>query len=75
MDAVQKALKADSPLGVAGQARDIANAALFLASEESGQVTGHTLVVDAGVTTGAGPSGLTETKAETLFEAGRREGA
>jgi NAD(P)-dependent dehydrogenase (short-subunit alcohol dehydrogenase family) len=75
MDAVQKALKQDSPLGVAGQARDIANAALFLASDESGQVTGHTLVVDAGVTTGAGPSGLTATDAGTLFEAGRREGA
>jgi len=75
MDIVQKSLKDDSPLGVAGQASDIANAALFLASDESGQVTGHTLVVDAGVTTGAAPSGLTATKAETLFEAGRREGA
>ena len=75
MDVVQEALKVDSPLGVAGQPRDIANAALFLASDESGQVTGHTLVVDAGVTTGAGPSGLTTTSAQTLFEAGRREGA
>jgi NAD(P)-dependent dehydrogenase (short-subunit alcohol dehydrogenase family) len=75
MDLVQKSLKDDSPLGVAGQARDIANAALFLASDESGQVTGHTLVVDAGVTTGAAPSGLTATNAGTLFEAGRREQA
>lgn len=75
MDVVQEALRVDSPLGVAGQPRDIANAALFLASDESGQITGHTLVVDAGVTTGAGPSGLTTTNAQTLFEAGRREGA
>lgn len=75
MDLVQKSLKDGSPLGVAGQASDIANAALFLASDESGQVTGHTLVVDAGVTTGAAPSGLTATNAETLFEAGRREQA
>jgi len=73
METVQKALREDSPLGVAGQARDIANAALYLASDEAGQVTGHTLVVDAGVTTGAGPSGLVTTKAGTLFEDGRRE--
>jgi NAD(P)-dependent dehydrogenase (short-subunit alcohol dehydrogenase family) len=73
MDIVQKSLQQDSPLGVAGQARDIANAALFLASDESAQITGHTLVVDAGVTTGAGPSGLVTVQAETLFEAGRRE--
>ena len=73
MEIVQQSLKHDSPLGVAGQARDIANAALFLASDESAQITGHTLVVDAGVTTGAGPSGLVTVEAETLFEAGRRE--
>jgi NAD(P)-dependent dehydrogenase (short-subunit alcohol dehydrogenase family) len=73
LDAVQKSLLKTSPLGVAGQGRDIANAALFLASDEAGQITGHTLVVDAGTTTGPAPSGLTTAKAETLFEAGRRE--
>jgi len=73
MDTVQKSLQLDSPLGVAGQPRDIANAALYLASDDASQVTGHTLVVDAGVTTGAGPSGLVTVEAETLYEAGRRE--
>ena len=71
--AAEAALQKDSPLGVAGQARDIANAALYLASDDARQVTGHTLVVDAGVTTGSSPSGLVTVKAETLFEAGRRE--
>jgi NAD(P)-dependent dehydrogenase (short-subunit alcohol dehydrogenase family) len=73
METVQKSLQQGSPLGVAGQPRDIANAALYLASDDAAQVTGHTLVVDAGVTTGAGPSGLVTVEAETLFEAGRRE--
>jgi NAD(P)-dependent dehydrogenase (short-subunit alcohol dehydrogenase family) len=73
METVQKSLQLDSPLGVAGQPRDIANAALYLASDDASQVTGHTLVVDAGVTTGAGPSGLVTVEAETLYEAGRRE--
>ena len=41
----------------AGQALALANAALWLASEESGYTTGHTLTVDAGITTGAMPGG------------------
>ena len=68
-----QALAATSPLGVGGEARDIANAALFLASDEASQITGHTLVVDAGVTTGGSASGLVATTNQTLFEAGRRE--
>ncbi len=39
-----------SPLGYAGFPEDIANAALFLACDESRYVSGHTLVVDAGQT-------------------------
>jgi NAD(P)-dependent dehydrogenase (short-subunit alcohol dehydrogenase family) len=37
------------PMGQMGQPGDIANAALFLASEASSYVTGHTLVVDGGL--------------------------
>ena len=45
-----------SPLkGRAGLADDVANAALWLASDESGYTSGHTLTVDAGLTTGSSP--------------------
>lgn len=36
-----------------GQALDVANAALFLASAESGNTNGHILAVDGGLTTGS----------------------
>jgi len=38
------------PMGRMGDAWDVANAALFLASDESRYVTGHELVVDGGLT-------------------------
>jgi NAD(P)-dependent dehydrogenase (short-subunit alcohol dehydrogenase family) len=41
------------PLPQVGQPIDIANAALFLASDAAQFVTGHTLVVDGGATAGA----------------------
>lgn len=40
------------PLGRVGQPADIANAALFLASDEAAWVTGSTLVVDGGLMAG-----------------------
>ena len=44
------------PLGRVGQPEDIANAALFLASDEASWITGINLPVDGGIT--AGPYGL-----------------
>jgi 3-oxoacyl-[acyl-carrier protein] reductase len=40
------------PLGRLATPEDTANAALYLASDEAGMVTGHTLVVDGGSTAG-----------------------
>jgi NAD(P)-dependent dehydrogenase (short-subunit alcohol dehydrogenase family) len=40
------------PMPRAGEPRDIANAALFLASDEAGFITGQELVVDGGLITG-----------------------
>jgi len=54
LDATIKALASSSPLlDRAGTAQDVANAALWLASDESGYTNGHTLTTDAGVTTGS----------------------
>lgn len=48
----------ESPLvGRPGLATDVANAALWLASDESGYTSGHILTVDAGITSGAMPGG------------------
>lgn len=51
LEGAEARIASGSPLGYAGYPDDIANAALYLASEESRYVSGHTLVVDAGQTT------------------------
>jgi NAD(P)-dependent dehydrogenase (short-subunit alcohol dehydrogenase family) len=38
------------PMGRMGTAQDVANAALFLVSDEASYITGTELVVDGGVT-------------------------
>ncbi len=43
-----RAMEESIPMGRLGNPRDIANAALFLASEEASYITGTTIVVDGG---------------------------
>jgi NAD(P)-dependent dehydrogenase (short-subunit alcohol dehydrogenase family) len=50
VQAMWRARDAQVPMGHMGEAWDVANAALFLASEESRYVTGIELVVDGGLT-------------------------
>ncbi len=45
-------MKARTPLGRLGEPRDIANAYLFLASEDAAFITGETLRVDGGIVVG-----------------------
>jgi NAD(P)-dependent dehydrogenase (short-subunit alcohol dehydrogenase family) len=63
-----------SPLnGRPGLAEDVANAALWLASDESGYTSGMTLTTDAGVTVGAGNnSSAFDEYAPFIAEAGKR---
>jgi NAD(P)-dependent dehydrogenase (short-subunit alcohol dehydrogenase family) len=51
--AIDAALVNAQPLPLAGQPEDIAQAALFLASDAARFITGHCLVVDGGATAGA----------------------
>lgn len=61
-----------SPLGYAGVPDDIAAAALYLASDDSRYVSGHTLVVDAGQTTaGMVPNRFNIGPHRQFHEAGR----
>lgn len=54
MEDVVAVLASQSPIaGRPGMPEDIANAALYLACEESGNTNGHCLVVDGGLTNGA----------------------
>ena len=69
----EEVIRCMSPLGIAGLPIDIANALLYLASDEARYVTGHTLVVDAGQTTGAKPSMFHLMDAGIIREAGRRD--
>ncbi len=52
-EAIRANIAEASPLGFAAVAQDMANAILFCLGEESRYMTGHTLVVDAGETTGS----------------------
>jgi len=72
LDATAEVIRSRSPLGIAGEPLDIANAALYLASDEARYVNGHVLVVDAGQTVNGG-SGHFASMDAALVEAGNRE--
>ena len=73
LDDTIAALAEASPLkGRAGLAQDVANAALWLASDESGYTSGLTLTVDAGATTGSAPEAPAFAEYQPMMrEAGR----
>ena len=71
-DAAERAIAKTSLLGIAGLATDIADAALFLASDEARYISGHTLVVDAGHTANAGSARVHQAPSAMMAEAGRR---
>jgi len=56
VDVAAEHARSTNALGVAADPIDIANAALYLASDEARMVTGHTLVVDAGRSIDGGSS-------------------
>ena len=57
LEEVTEVVRSKSPiLNRPGLPIDVANAALYLASDESGNTNGHCLVVDGGVTTGSTPN-------------------
>ena len=69
----RKKLAELSPIhGRPGLPEDVANAALWLASDESAYTTGHTLTTDAGITIGATPEGQQFSEYEPIIrEAGK----
>lgn len=74
IEATKAALAKNSPLlDRAGTAEDVANAALWLASDESGYTNGHTLTTDAGTTTGSSPNNPAFDTYQPMFrEAGKK---
>ena len=72
-DTARQHITSGSPLGIGGMPIDIANAALYLASDDARYVSGHCLVVDAGLTTaGATPNRFHRGAGTVIGEAGRR---
>ena len=72
-DKATEYIAAASLLGIAGLPSDIANAAVFLASDEARYITAHVLVVDAGQTAIIGNGRFHQQDSSLLREAGQRE--
>ena len=69
----EERLAAESPLkGRPGRAEDVVNAALWLASDESGYTTGHNLTTDAGRTIGSENISVFNEYQPFIAEAGKR---
>jgi len=73
LDATTQHIADGSPLGIACLPQDIASGILYLLSDEARIITGHTLVVDAGVTSGGQTPPFFSQDAEMLLHAGQRE--
>ena len=71
-EATTQFIAAASPLGFACMPQDIARGILFLLSDDARYMTGHTLVIDAGRTTGAEPPAFFSQDADILLHAGLR---
>lgn len=69
----QRAIERMSALGIAGEPSDIANAAVYLASDEARYVSGQVLLVDGGQLASAGPGAFNTGPPGLLREAGIRE--
>jgi NAD(P)-dependent dehydrogenase (short-subunit alcohol dehydrogenase family) len=72
-DAIEKNIAETSPLGIACQPEDIANAIVFALSDEARYMTGQTLVIDAGQTTSNLLCEFHQGESEVLLHAGMRE--
>ena len=73
LETTRKNLSESSPLkGRPGLPEDVVNAALWLASDESGYTSGLTLTTDAGLTTGTGNTSPFAEYAPFMAEAGKR---
>lgn len=72
-DAIAQAIASDSPLGFAAMPEDMAAGILFALSNDSRYMTGHTLVIDAGETTGPKQAQFFAAEAEVMLHAGQRE--
>lgn len=71
-ESTSKTIAASSPLGIAGMPADIAAGIMFLLSDEARYTTGHTLVMDAGQTSGGPPAAFFSVDAEVVLHAGQR---
>lgn len=72
LEQAQKTIASTSPLGIAAVPEDIANALLYLASDDARNVSGHCLLVDSGQLAGATPGSFSSAEPGIIREAGGR---